>query len=89
MKPCLGGGAPVSRSLLLVLLDASPFFRDRPPPFIAQEEGRSSVASSRSHRAMVKPIVLLGKVVFVRERLGRLVVSYSLWLWGTDIPRVH
>jgi hypothetical protein len=38
---------------------------------------------------MVKPIVLLGKVVFVRERLGRLVVSYSLWLWGTDIPRVH
>lgn len=37
---------------------------------------------------MVKPIVLLGKVVFVRERLGRLVVSYSLWrttqtMWGS------
>lgn len=34
---------------------------------------------------MVKPIVLLGKVVFVRERLGRLIVSYSLWLTAQTV----
>jgi hypothetical protein len=49
----------------------------RPPPFIGQGGDWLAMASSRSHRATVKPSVLpWGKAKRAR---GCLVVSYSLW----------